>query len=70
MFHRELKAIESPWQLGLRHDNMYWYRDIEGQKVRFYIYKPSDKYNESLMRQNSAIMRGLLLQVCTQQKAL
>lgn len=42
-----LKAIESPWQLGLRHDNMYWYRDIEGQKVRFYIYKPSDKYNES-----------------------
>ena len=37
-----LEAIDNPWQLGLKQDDMYWYRDIEGQKVRFYIYKQTD----------------------------
>ncbi len=33
-----LKPIDNPWQLGLRHEGGYrWYRDIEGQKVDFYI---------------------------------
>lgn len=39
-----LKAINNPWQLGLRPENgYYWYRDVSDQKVDFYMYKMEDK---------------------------
>lgn len=34
-----LKPIENAWDLGLKTDDHYWYRDIDGQKVSFYIYE-------------------------------
>lgn len=39
-----LKPIDNPWQLGLKPENgYYWYRDIQDQKVNFYMYKMEDK---------------------------
>jgi len=41
-----LKPIDNPWQLGLRHEGGYsWYRDVEGQKVDFYVYKDKNYHN-------------------------
>lgn len=41
-----LKPIDNPWQLGLRHEGGYsWYRDIDGQKVDFYVYKDVKEHN-------------------------
>jgi len=39
-----LKPIDNPWQLGLRPENgYYWYRDVQDQRVNFYMYKMEDK---------------------------
>ncbi len=42
-----LKALDNPWQLGLQRDDMYWYREVEDQKVRFYIYKRSEPLTDN-----------------------
>ncbi|PKM95905.1 MAG: alpha-2-macroglobulin [Firmicutes bacterium HGW-Firmicutes-1] len=42
-----LRPIENVWDMGLKTGDDYWYRDIDGQKVTFYISKNYDKY-ESL----------------------
>ncbi len=46
-----LKPIDNPWQLGLRSESGYmWYRDVDGQKVDFYIYKDVKEHRyESLV---------------------
>jgi len=46
-----LKPIDNPWQLGLRNEGSYfWYRDVDGQKVDFYIYKDTENHTyESLV---------------------
>lgn len=38
-----LRPIENVWDMGLKTGDDYWYRDIDGQKVKFYISKKSDK---------------------------
>lgn len=39
-----LKPIDNPWALGLRPENgYYWFRDVQDQKVNFYMYKLEDR---------------------------
>lgn len=41
-----LKPINNPWQMGLRHEGGYmWYRDVDGQKVDFYLFKDKENHN-------------------------
>jgi hypothetical protein len=40
-----LVPIENVWQMGLE-DSGYYYRDIEGQKVSFYVYKDNEHYQQ------------------------
>lgn len=40
-----LKPIENPWEYGIKPDNNYiCYREMDGQKVTFYVY--NDKENK------------------------
>ncbi|WP_105615271.1 Ig-like domain-containing alpha-2-macroglobulin family protein [Vallitalea okinawensis] len=39
-----LKPIDNPWEIGLKTGNGYWYRDIDGQRVTFHVYKNTEEY--------------------------
>lgn len=65
-----LKPIENVWDLGLKTDDHYWYRDIEGQKITFYVYESNVEskplyYYARVVAPGSYQAEGLIIQGST-----
>lgn len=70
-----LKPIENVWDLGLKTDDHYWYRDIDGQRVTFYIYETEEEskplyYYARVVAPGNYKAEGLLIQGTTVKDSL